>query len=214
MCKKLEFCTSGFVSSSFKHASSFARLDTPELQSSSLEASNFCTEMGDRMMKQLHWAYTARGAYKCEKSPFCLVGKVAIQVFSFQVLEVQPDSDSEATVTFHRVWQSILLFTGLHGPCNDSKHGKQKKHGPSFACRRRRRGTPVAIARHHSMFAHAPLADPEKNGLLILWRALKGDIILNHFEGVRLESDSEHRPTRVQASAWRPGSRSGSRPAA
>ena len=40
------------------------------------------------------------------------------------------------TAKFHNVCQICLLqvLMALHGPCDDSKHGKQKSHGPSFAC--------------------------------------------------------------------------------
>ena len=52
------------------------------------------------------------------------------------------------SVTFHQIYHTSLLFSALYGRCYDSKHGKQKTHGPSFVCCGWQRGTPVAIPSH------------------------------------------------------------------
>ena len=65
-------------------------------------AAKFSTERprGNRIMKQLHWACTARGAQKMWERSFCLLGKAAV----FPFLSVQ-------VAAFNRVWQICLLFT-------------------------------------------------------------------------------------------------------
>ena len=78
-----------------------------------------------------------RGTQMWEMS-FWLFGKASI----LQFLGIQ------VTAAFHWVWLNRIRFTALHGPCDGSKHGKQKKYGSSFACCWQRRGTPVAITGH------------------------------------------------------------------
>ena len=70
-----------------------------------LQSSNFCTEMGDKMMKQIHWV---KGTQIWELS-FCLFGKATISPFL-------------GTVTFHQVWQISLRFqiTVPHGSSDES----------------------------------------------------------------------------------------------
>ena len=46
------------------------------------------------------------------------------------------------------VWNISLLFTALHGRCNYSKNGNQKRHDPSFICCLLWYRTPVAITCH------------------------------------------------------------------
>ena len=55
---------------------------------------------------------------------------------------------SPVTVQFQWVWQIGLLFTALHGPCDDSKHEKQKKDGLSLTCDWLLSGIPVVMAGH------------------------------------------------------------------
>ena len=75
-----------------------------------IQSSNFCTEMGDRMVKQLHWAYTARGAHKVRK--FILP---SLQGIHFPV-------------SWSWVWQISLLYCAT---CSILwlERGKQENHG-------------------------------------------------------------------------------------
>ena len=58
---------------------------------------------------------------KAAQQPFLKMAAI------FSVLE--PGAfDVSSSLTIH------LLFTAPHGECNDSKHWKQKTHGPSFDC--------------------------------------------------------------------------------
>ena len=61
---------------------------------------DFCTEMGDRVMKQLHWACTARGHTYVRKGVFLFFGKDVLFLF----LGVQVDAK------FHKVWKILLLL--------------------------------------------------------------------------------------------------------
>ena len=65
------------------------------------------------------------GHARCEKFYFDFLASLRQPFFCFL--------ESRWLWRFHRVWQSSLRFTALHGPLNDSKHWKQKKHVPSFA---------------------------------------------------------------------------------
>ena len=71
-----------------------------------IQSSNFCTEMGDRIMKKLHWACTARGAHKCEKYHSAFSFR---QGLHFPFLEVQVTGFSPSLTI-------PLLFTALHSP--------------------------------------------------------------------------------------------------
>ena len=63
------------------------------------------------------------------------------------------------------------VFSALHGPFNDSKHGKQKKHGPSFACSWWWR-------------YHCCPCKMKKRPFLILLEPFRVIVVLNHFEGL------------------------------
>ena len=80
------------------------------------------------------------------------------------------------------------MMKQLH--CNDSKHRKQKKYGPSFACRGRRPWDPVAIqlkvqvgdylGRDHC----GPCVSVTKKRFLILLVPFRVILVLNPFEGL------------------------------
>ena len=95
-----------------------------------IQHSYFCTEMGDRMMKQLHWACTATGVHSSENLLFFWLFW-NWQCSHFLFLGGHTHS-GQAKVTFGRIWHNSLLTAAQYGLCNDSDHGKQKKHDPSL----------------------------------------------------------------------------------
>ena len=133
-----------------------------------IQHSYFCTEMGDRMMKQLHWACTATGVHSSENLLFFWLFW-NWQCSHFLFLGGHTHS-GQAKVTFGRIWHNSLLTAAQYGLCNDSDHGKQKKHGLSLPVKDSIMGprwpSPVI-----SVALRVSLTRRQPGGLLVLnWR--------------------------------------------
>ena len=120
--------------------------------------------MYDRIMKRLHWPFTAMGEYKYvivvmkarTKTVFekCHCVSAFSEGHHFFVFWSPSDCDVLLSVTnpyfFYCFNKSSFVL--LHSLYNDSKHGMQKTHGTSFACCLQLcgtdTGTPVTIACH------------------------------------------------------------------
>ena len=129
----------------------------------------FCTEMGDSMKKQLHWACTARAAHNGEECHFALLARPPFFLFS--------DKESRWLSCFTKFDKSVFIL--LHYMVSVMAQNIEHRKGmvqvlPGAGCGV---GPPLSLP--------VTLQIPIKNtNAFILLEPLRVIIVFNHFKGL------------------------------